>query len=131
MKENNDFKTRAMEKSVSDGRLMQEIPEQKPVRWSIAFMISWRAMRRRFIRSMITMLGVILAVAFLTYMLVTNGITRALILAGNEELNLLLQVAGVDIFSSGEIDQMMILLIGLSLFTCLVGIVNSMLMSVT
>ena len=109
----------------------QEIPSQVPIPWAVAFAVSWAGLRRRLLRSMITMLGIILAIAFLTYMLVIDDITRALVAANDSALNVLLQKAGVDIFSVGKRDTMMLLLIGLALFTCLVGIVNSMLMSVT
>jgi len=101
------------------------IPEQGPISWRIAAVVSWAGMKRRLLRAMITMAGVILAIAFLTYMLVTNCITKALVAINDNALNVLLQKAGVDIFSAGKTDQMMILLISLSLFTCLVGIINS------
>lgn len=107
------------------------IPEQAPVSWAVAAAVSWAGLRRRLLRALITMLGVILAIAFLSYMLLTDAVTRALIAADDSALNILLQKASVDIFADGGTDRMMILLIGLSCLTCLVGIVNSMLMSVT
>lgn len=109
----------------------RDVPEQPPISWAIAFTVSWGSLRRRLLRSLITMLGVILAIAFLAYMLITQNITNALLVVNDAQLNILLQDAGVDIFAEPGTDQMMILLISLSLFTCLVGIVNSMLMSVT
>jgi ABC-type antimicrobial peptide transport system permease subunit len=107
------------------------IPEQKDVSWRTAYGISWAGLKRRFLRALITMSGVILAIAFLSYMLINDAITNALIAADVNELNIILQQTGVDIFSGGGTDKMMLLLIGLSLLTCLVGIINSMLMSVT
>lgn len=109
----------------------QTIPEQTPISWGIAFSISWRGLKRRFLRLLITMAGVVLAIAFLAYMLITSEITNALLAAKSEPLNVLLQKSGIDIFTAGQTDQMMLLLIGLSLLTCLVGIINSMLMAVT
>lgn len=109
----------------------QTIPEQTPISWGIAFSISWRGLKRRFLRLLITMAGVVLAIAFLAYMLTTSEITNALLAAKSEPLNVLLQESGIDIFTAGQTDQMMLLLIGLSLLTCLVGIINSMLMAVT
>lgn len=111
--------------------LVGEIPEQTPVPWAVAFSVSWSSLKRRIFRSFITMMGVILAIAFLSYMLVNDNITKALILADQGALNVLLQKAGVDIFAGTGTDSRMMLLIGLSLLTCLVGIVNAMLMSVT
>jgi ABC-type antimicrobial peptide transport system permease subunit len=109
----------------------QHIPEQANVPWSTAFVVSWNSLKRRLGRSIVTMIGVILAIAFLAYMLINNSITFALIAAQDDKLSMLLQERGVDIYSEGETDSMTILLICLALITCLVGIVNSMLMSVT
>lgn len=109
----------------------EEIPNQYEIPWSVAFQVSWAGVKRRLFRSAITMLGVVLAIALLTYMLVMRNITAALVDANLNDLNLLLQKQGVDIFSIGRIDTMTLLLIALALLTCLVGIVNSMMMSVT
>lgn len=107
------------------------IPEQKHVSWFVTLQVSWAGIRRRFFRSLVTMSGVVLAIAFLTYMQVMNNIVKGLILANDKMLNVLLQKAGVDIYAGDSSDRMMMLLIILSLLACLVGIVNSMLMSVT
>jgi len=109
----------------------QAIPEQRHVTWAVTMQVSWAGIKRRFFRSLITMSGVVLAIAFLTYMQVMNDIVKSLILANDTVLNAMLQKAGVDIYAADASDRMMILLIILSLMACLVGIVNSMLMSVT
>ena len=77
------------------------------------------------------MTGVVLAIAFLAYMLITDDMLRSLVVQEVAELQALLQAADVDVRAGGERDEMMMLLIGLTLLTCTVGIVNSMLMSVT
>ena len=107
------------------------IPEQQQVSWLVTVQVSWAGIKRRFFRSLITMSGVVLAIAFLTYMQLQNVIVKGLIKADDQVLNVLLQKAGVDIYSGDSSDRMMLLLIILSLLACLVGIVNSMLMSVT
>ena len=112
-------------------RLAAAVPEQIPVPWRIAFTVSWGSLRRRILRSLVTMAGVVLAIAFLTYMQVTSNVTKALVAVNDSVLNALLQRAGVDIFAADRADRMMVLLIVLSLLACLVGILNSMLMSVT
>lgn len=99
--------------------------------WGVAFAVSWGSLRRRFFRSLITMVGVVLGIAFLCYMLVNESIVKALLALKDDALNVLLQKAGVDILGGDATNTMMFLLIGLSLLTCLVGIVNAMLMSVT
>lgn len=111
--------------------VVREIPEQYPIPWSVAFQVSWAGVRRRIFRSLITMLGVVLAISLLTYMFVTGDITDALVALNLNDLNILLQKAGVNIFSATRVDSMTILLVSLALITCLVGIVNAMLMSVT
>jgi len=107
------------------------IPNQYAIPWSVAFQVSWAGLRRRIFRSLITMLGVVLAIALLTYMMITDDITHRLVSLNLDDLNLRLQKAGVDIFSASRVDRMTILLIVLSLITCLVGIINAMLMAVT
>ena len=107
------------------------IPEQRHVTWAVTLQVSWAGIKRRFFRALITMSGVVLAIAFLTYMQVMNDIVKSLILANDVVLNAMLQKAGVDIYAADSSDRMMILLIILSLMACLVGIINSMLMSVT
>lgn len=109
----------------------KDIPDQASVPWPVAFSVSMAGLKRRMGRAMITMVGVVLAIAFLCYMLLSETMTSSMIAAGIDELNILLQQKGVDIFSGGKTDQMTILLIGLTLLTSLVGILNAMLMAVT
>jgi putative ABC transport system permease protein len=109
----------------------KDIPEQKKLSWAIAFSVSMAGLKRRFSRAMITMVGVVLAIAFLCYMLVSESMTHSMVAAGNNDLNILLQKFGVDIFGGGKTDQMTMLLISLTLLTSLVGIVNAMLMAVS
>ena len=49
------------------------IPEQMSVSWATSLVISWAGLKRRFLRSLITMTGVILAIAFLAYMAILHG----------------------------------------------------------
>ena len=77
------------------------------------------------------MFGVVLAIAFLAYVLINDSFTKSLIAANDEQLDILLQEAGIDIFAATGTDQTMILLTSLSLLACLVGVINAMLMSVT
>lgn len=111
---------------------VNQIPEQPGVPWQIAFKVSIAGIHRRFLRSLITMAGVILAIAFLVYMLVTGNLTTAMVAADISELNILLQHQGIEIQTAAEgPDRLLLLLIGLSLLTCLVGITNAMLMAVS
>jgi len=109
----------------------EQIPEQCPISWATIFSVSWAGLRRRMLRSAVTISCVVLAIAFISYMLIINDLTQALVDANISDLNVRLQQAGVDIYASTQTDQMTILLLGLALLTCTVGIVNSMLMAVT
>jgi ABC-type antimicrobial peptide transport system permease subunit len=110
---------------------VNEIPNQDVISWPIAFTISLAGMRRRFNRAMITIVSVVLAIAFLCYMLISEALIVSLIDQENSKLNVLLQNNGVDIFTDGKMDQMTLLLLALTLLTSLVGIVNAMIMAVT
>jgi len=107
------------------------IPRQAPLPWRIVLRVSLAGMQRRMMRSVVTVSCVVLALAFLSYMLVLADITDALVRLNSPQLNILLQERGVDIFAETQMDPMTILLISLALLTCTVGIANSMLMSVT
>ncbi len=110
---------------------VNEIPNQDVISWPIAYKISLAGMRRRFNRAMITIASVVLAIAFLCYMLISEAIVVSLIDQGNSKLNIILQAKDIDIFAGGEMDQMTVLLLALTLLTSLVGIVNAMIMAVT
>jgi len=108
-----------------------EIPAQQSVPWRVIFSVAIGNLKRRIFRSFIAMIGVILAIAFLTYMLVSSAVIQALIGANLDPVNVLLQQQGVDIIARKGTETRMYILMGLSLLTCLVGIMNAMLMSVS
>ena len=111
---------------------------------SKAVEISFRSLKIRFGRSLITTSGVILAIAFLMSVWSNNEIVSSLRNADKSEINLLLQKNGIETGvteagdSSAEAKARMeeeqskqTWLISLSLLVCVVGIANAMLMSVT
>ena len=111
---------------------------------SKAVEISFRSLKIRFGRSLITTSGVILAIAFLMSVWSSNEIISSLRNADKSEINLLLQKNGIetgiteDGDSSAEAASRLqeerskqTWLISLSLLVCVVGIANAMLMSVT
>jgi len=119
---------------------ISKIPNQTPVPWGIAFKVSVAGVRRRLLRSFITMSGVILAIAFLAYMLMMDNLNTSMVdmyFAAESsdlqaELLTMLHEASVDPHTTrGGTDRRLMLLIGLSLIICLVGIINAMLMAVT
>ncbi len=111
---------------------------------SKAVEISFRSLKIRFGRSLITTSGVILAIAFLMSVWSSNAIVGSLRDVNKSGINLLLQKNGIEtgLAESGEASaeaQARMLeeaskqtwLISLSLLVCVVGIANAMLMSVT
>ena len=110
------------------------VPESYSVPWSVVLSVSIGSLRRRRMRAFVAMLGVILAIAFLAYMLVNHAIIHALIAVETKDrdaIGQLLNQAGIDKLRMAGTDTRMFILTTLSLLTCLVGIVNAMLMSVT
>ena len=111
---------------------------------SKAVEISFRSLKIRFGRSLITTSGVILAIAFLMSVWSNNEIISSLRSADKSEINLLLQKNGIEtgITEDGDASaeamgrlqeerSKQTWLISLSLLVCVVGIANAMLMSVT
>ena len=116
---------------MSDGKEpLDRVPEQIHLPWRVALSVGLAGLRRRFLRSLITTTGVVLAIAFVAYMLIADQIVHALVAVNDDAVNALLQKHGVDIYRGAGTDSMTVLLIVLSLVTCTVGIVNSMLMAV-
>lgn len=111
---------------------------------SKAVEISFRSLKIRFGRSLITTSGVVLAIAFLMSVWSNNEIVSSLRSADKSEINLLLQKNGIEtgISEAGDASEEAMArlqeerskqtwLISLSLLVCVVGIANAMLMSVT
>ena len=102
---------------------------------SKAIEISFNSVKIRFGRSLITVSGIVLAIAFLMSIWAGNSIIDGLMGAGDPKINLILQQKGVEIDpdSAAAMQQRSkdAWLVVLSLLVCLVGIANAMLMSVT
>lgn len=96
--------------------------------------ISIRSLRARFFRSLITVLTLVLAVAFLGYVLVSSNLATGMLRSGNPELRERLENAGYELRPGtaevgGSPTERWIVL--LSLLVCTVGIINAQLMAVT
>ncbi len=110
------------------------IEKQVSLPWSKAVEISAKSIRIRFWRSMITMSGVVLAIAFLMTIWTQNAAVKSLAMAEDPTIDLLLQRARIDPGEIREVGGAFSArdwwLIVLALVVCFVGIVNAMLMSV-
>jgi len=96
--------------------------------------IAFKSIRVRFIRSMITTLSLVLAVAFLCYTHVTIDVVNGLLATGDDGIRQEVTRSGYDVQSTGnrvENTPKQRWIVILSLLVCVVGIVNAQLMSVT
>ena len=113
----------------------RELNTQISLPLSKALEISFNSVKIRFGRSLITVSGIVLAIAFLMSIWAGNSIMDGLMAASDPKINLILQQKGVEIDpdSAAAIQQRSkdAWLVVLSLLVCLVGIANAMLMSVT
>jgi|SaaInl7_200m_RNA_FD_contig_81_525683_length_2847_multi_3_in_0_out_0_2 putative ABC transport system permease protein len=102
---------------------------------SKAIEISFNSVKIRFGRSLITVSGIVLAIAFLMSIWTSGSIVGSLKAANDAKINLTLQQKGIDIDPDSQASQQEESkdnwLVVLSLLVCLVGITNAMLMSVT
>ncbi len=87
--------------------------------------ISYKSLRIRFWRSLITTGSIVLGIAFLSSIFTTNLIIEGLIQRGSPEVALQLET------EEAGVGAAQIWLVSLSLLVCIVGITNAMLMSVT
>jgi len=118
---------------VMDARQVR-IGKQIVLPLSKAVEISIKSLKIRFGRSLITMSGIILAIAFLMSIWTSSAITSELRDVDDTEVNLLLQKRGIETGAGADIAEEEAKnkwLITLSLLVCVVGIANAMLMSVT
>lgn len=112
-----------------------EIGTQINLPLSKAVEISFNSVKIRFGRSLITVSGIVLAIAFLMSIWTSNVVMDSLKKANDPKMNLLLQQKGVetdpDSAAARQESSKNNWLVVLSLLVCLVGITNAMLMSVT
>jgi ABC-type antimicrobial peptide transport system permease subunit len=96
--------------------------------------ISFKSIRVRFFRSMITTMSLMLAVSFLSFINVSNDVANGMLAADDPDFRTALTQAGYDIgpeqITVGSSPKQRWILI-LSLLVCVVGIVNAQLMAVT
>ncbi len=94
--------------------------------------IAWRSIRVRLGRSLLVTSGIVLALAFLTYILASDALMRSVADEGPQRLLETLQRKGVlAALDDAEARAQTWWLVGLALMVSFVGILNAMLMSVT
>lgn len=100
---------------------------------SKSFQMAYQSIRVRFFRSLVTTMSLVLAVAFLTFIQTGNDMAAGLLLSGEKTIERNLTKAGYDIAPNNTITSSakQRWIVFLSLLTCVVGIINAQLMSVT
>ena len=104
--------------------------EALPVKKVVA--IACQGIRIRIGRALIVVSGIVLAIAFLAYILISDSLTRHLLTSGSDQLISSLKASGVIDENNLENQRVQTYwMVGLALMISFVGIVNAMLMSVT
>lgn len=98
---------------------------------SHAIRFSWQSIRVRFWRSMLVTSSIILAVAFLSYVLCSNAITQSIAEKAPARLLDELKIKGLFMLPDADAKIQMRWLVGLALLVSFVGVLNAMLLSVT
>lgn len=93
--------------------------------------ITCKGIRIRLWRSLIVVSGIVLAIAFLSYILCSDGFLQSALRSGVPELLKKLRDAGVEVTDMKNQRIETYWMVGLALLISFVGIVNAMLMSVT
>jgi len=96
--------------------------------------ISFKSLKVRFFRSMITVSSLVLAVSFLSFVLVNLDLAAGLLVSGGKDAATALSLAGYDVNLAEGVVAMSAKerwIVILSLLVCTVGIINAQLMSVT
>ncbi|RKY58539.1 MAG: ABC transporter permease [Candidatus Latescibacterota bacterium] len=111
----------------------REVGQQIVLPLSKAVELSAKSIKVRLGRSLITMSGIILAIAFLMSIGTSNAVLDRLRQVDDPKVQSVLQTKGLDLDSEAVREERArnTWLVVLSLLVCLVGIWNSMLMSVT
>lgn len=102
--------------------------------WKQSFLMSYKSIKARFFRSLVTTLTLVLAVSFLTFSQISIDIADKMLATGDPDLYQSLLKSGYDILpgdtslASSPKQRWIVIL---SLLVCVVGIINAQLMSVT
>ena len=108
------------------------IQRQQQLSFGKAVQIAWRNIRQRLGRSLLVTSGIVLALAFLTYILCSDAVTRSVMKGAPPALAEALAKKGVlSIVDDADAIIQTRWLVGLALLVSFVGILNAMLLSVT
>jgi len=108
------------------------VQRQRQLSLHKAVQIAWRNIRQRLGRSILVTTGIVLALAFLTYILCSDALLRNALANGSRDLLDALARKGITALMQDEDQRIQTRwMVGLALLVSFVGILNAMLLSVT
>lgn len=111
--------------------MTQTVQQQVHLPLRKAVRIAWRNIRVRWWRSMLVTSGIILALAFLTYVLSADAISQSVVANASPQLRASLEKQGMlAALNNADARTQTWWMVGLALLVSFVGILNAMLMSV-
>jgi putative ABC transport system permease protein len=111
---------------------MSPVQQQIQLPFRKAVQIAWKNLRVRWWRSLLVTSGIILALAFLAYVLCSDALARSVAANASPAYRESLNKAGVTLAADDENARLQTRwMVGLALLVSFVGILNAMLMSVT
>ncbi|MBT3380230.1 MAG: FtsX-like permease family protein [Lentisphaerae bacterium] len=121
----------AVQAGTSGGTLHGRIGRQRQLPFRNAVKIAWQSIRVRLARSLLVTSGIILALAFLAYILCSDALQQSIIEHGSAKLLEELRNSGVLVVADADARIQTRWMIGLALLVSFVGVLNAMLLSVT
>jgi predicted lysophospholipase L1 biosynthesis ABC-type transport system permease subunit len=109
-----------------------EIRRQAQLPFRHAVSIAWRNIRMRLGRSLLVASGIVLGLAFLSYMLMSDSLARAFVEFGpSQRVQELQRLGELTLLDDADARIQTWWMVGLALLVCFVGVLNAMLLSVT
>jgi hypothetical protein len=109
----------------------EEIRRQVQLTWGKAVRMSWRNIRMRLARSLLVTSGIVLAIAFLSYVLLSDVLTVEQVAPGRIEADADAAGGAVAAADAADARAQTVWMVALALLVCFVGVLNAMLLSVT
>lgn len=108
----------------------KNFPSQVNPPWSKVYILALKSLKKRAVRAAMTMISVVLSIAFLSYTWICNDVVAGMRDLNDQAINTMLMLSGIDLSITGTPPKTQWLIM-LSLMVSSVGILNAMLTSVT
>lgn len=107
------------------------IGRQNQLPFRNAVKIAWQSIRVRLVRSLLVTIGIILALAFLTYILCSDALQQHVVRNASARVLEQLRNSGTLVMEDADARVQTHWMVGLALLVSFVGVLNAMLLSVT